>query len=337
MKEDLNLRVLLIFRDSKRGGKSVESIFDGLYPLLDKQVDLLRYEYLDHKSLIYNYRRIMELGANLFHITSDIYWLSFLLPANKCVITIHDIGHYLGMKGIRKWIYKRIFILWPAMRSGAITTVSHFTYQTLSQILPKKSMNKIIVIPNPVPPCIDQSMITKVPGNKIILQVGTSPHKNCETVIQALRGLPYKLHIVGPLSIEQLALLQSMNIQFIQSQSATYNEVMEAYRGADAITFISSFEGFGMPIIEAQATGRPVITSKNASLPEVAGKGAHYIEDIKSIEEVKGAIFKVMEDTLYREHLVEEGLINVKRFEIEGIAKKYAATYKEVSANKGFI
>lgn len=324
------IKVLLIVRDSNRGGKSVESIFSGLIPLLKKEVDISRYEYSDQKSVLYNYRKIMGSQADLFHITSDIYWLSLLLPSRKCILTIHDIGHYLGMSGVRRKIYKRLFILWPVKRAISITTVSHFTMRSLMSVLPQKLKKKIVVIPNPVPPGVQLSTIYKNAQLKIILQVGTSSHKNCETVIQAMQGLPYTLHILGPLSARQRDLIESTNIQLIHSQNATHDQVLDAYKQASAITFISSFEGFGMPVIEAQAIGRPVITSTKTSLPEIAGSGAHYVEDPKNIIEVREAIIKVMEDKSYQESLVKEGYLNVRRFDREDIAKKYTDLYKAV-------
>lgn len=322
------MKVVLIFRDPGRGGKSVEAIFSGLCPLLEKEMTIVSYEYEDDRSVWYNYRRIKALEADLYHITSDIYWLSLLLPYRKSILTIHDIGHFLSMKGIKKWIYKKIYIQWPVRFAKAVTVVSLFTYETLKQLISESRLRKVVVIHNPVPLNFVQNTNSEITGYKTVLQMGTSPHKNCESVIQALKNLPYRLHIVGPLTEVQRELLSSSKVHFDHSVNTSYDRVMEAYMRATVVTFISSFEGFGMPIIEAQAIGRPVIASQNASLPEIAGAGAHFIHDPSNIDEIRDALIKVIEDTSYRNELVERGRENIKRFDRERIARQYLQVYE---------
>jgi glycosyltransferase involved in cell wall biosynthesis len=84
-----------------------------------------------------------------------------------------------------------------------------------------------------------------------------------------------------------------------------------------------------MPILEAQATGRPVITSNLSSMPEVAGDGACLVNpyDVNSIKE---GIQKVISDNHYRQQLITNGLKNVKRFNPKTVAGQYESLYKKL-------
>jgi glycosyltransferase involved in cell wall biosynthesis len=93
--------------------------------------------------------------------------------------------------------------------------------------------------------------------------------------------------------------------------------------------FVSLHEGFGMPIIEANATGRPVVCSAVCSLPEVAGDAALYIKDPTQIAQIRAGILKVISEDDTRQQLVERGLQNAKRFSNETIT----AAYEEMYAN----
>ncbi len=98
------------------------------------------------------------------------------------------------------------------------------------------------------------------------------------------------------------------------------NEDLPAlYSGALALTFPSLFEGFGLPILEAQACGCPVLTSNVSSLPEVAGKAAVYVDPYSVNDIVKGMEEINNQDT--RNKLIKAGLENIKRFSWEKCAK----------------
>ena len=92
------------------------------------------------------------------------------------------------------------------------------------------------------------------------------------------------------------------------------------YSGAIALTFPSLFEGFGLPILEAQASGCPVLTSNVSSMPEVAGKGAIFVDPYSVDDIVKGMAEIVDEDTKRR--IIKAGFENIKRFSWERCARE---------------
>ena len=90
-------------------------------------------------------------------------------------------------------------------------------------------------------------------------------------------------------------------------------ELNHALSGAEALVFPSLYEGFGLPVLEAQAAGVPVLCSRVASLPEVAGEGALYFNP-QSVEEIALAMRKILEDKELRQKLIVAGQANVQRF-----------------------
>lgn len=92
------------------------------------------------------------------------------------------------------------------------------------------------------------------------------------------------------------------------------------YSGAVALTFPSLFEGFGLPILEAQASGCPVLTSNISSMPEVAGKGAVYV-DPYSVDDIVEGMEKVQNSKVKSQN-IKAGFENIKRFSWEKCARE---------------
>ena len=110
----------------------------------------------------------------------------------------------------------------------------------------------------------------------------------------------------------------------------TDGELVEAYRRCNMVVFASLYEGFGLPILEAQAIGRPVITSNFGAMKEAAGEGALLV-DPYSVESIREAILRVKNEPELREELIAKGLRNVERFRAETVAMKYAEIYRKLA------
>lgn len=98
--------------------------------------------------------------------------------------------------------------------------------------------------------------------------------------------------------------------------------------------FPSTYEGFGLPIIEAQATGRPVLTSKLEPMSSVAGDAACLV-DPYSVESIRAGVKKIIENESYRNELIEKGFKNVERFQLKNVTKQYIDLYQELIQRKG--
>ena len=137
------------------------------------------------------------------------------------------------------------------------------------------------------------------------------------------------MEIVGDLNPEQKQALAKFGVNYSNSGCLTDAEIVEKYRAADIVEFCSMYEGFGMPIIEANATGRPVVTGSIEPMASVAGGAACLVDPYDPIS-IRSGILRVFEDRPYREELVRLGFENARRFSAEAVAQSYVALYREL-------
>ncbi|WP_321471627.1 glycosyltransferase family 1 protein [uncultured Paludibaculum sp.] len=107
------------------------------------------------------------------------------------------------------------------------------------------------------------------------------------------------------------------------------DELPYLYAGAEALVYVSLWEGFGMPIIEAMACGTPVVTSNTSAMPETAG-GHALLVDPNSIEQISAALFRATQDHAWRQRARVNGIQRAKLFTWESVAEKFLGLYDEV-------
>lgn len=265
------------------------------------------------------------------HVTGDVHYLTFLLDRNRTVLTVHDLVSLERLKGVRRWV---LWLLWywlPVRRSRAIVTISETTRKALQDSV-RCDPAKIHVIHNNVS---DEFQPTPQPFNDTtpcILQIGTKPNKNLERVAAALQGISCRLSIVGPLGQAQADMLRRYGIEFENHVGLSREELVQQYVKSDMLIFASTYEGFGLPILEAQAVGRPVVTSNLSSMPEVAGGSACLVDPL-NVESIRAGILSVINNPSHRALLIEAGLRNVQQFRAAAVAQKYAKLYREIAAS----
>jgi glycosyltransferase involved in cell wall biosynthesis len=232
------------------------------------------------------------------------------------------------LSGIRQWIYWFFWLWLPIRRAAIITVVSSQIREEILRYV-RVDQKKIRVIPNGLSSEFKYEPKKRSNSVGVILHVGTSDNKNLNRVIVACACRPYKLVILGKLNSRQTSLLEVSGIEYEEYSQLAREEVVAQYRNADIVVFPSLYEGFGFPIIEANAVGTPIITSDRHPMKDVAGSAAHLVdpEDANSIG--KG-IDKVMGDPLYRETLILNGFDNIKRFSIEETSRQYESLYREL-------
>ena len=114
--------------------------------------------------------------------------------------------------------------------------------------------------------------------------------------------------------------------------SVDKQELESLYLEADLITFPSFHEGFGLPIIEAQASGTPVITSNISPMKEVAGEGAVLV-DPSLKEDIRSAILELLKNDELTKKLVKKGKRNADLYSVKIVANDYIEQYKELTNN----
>ena len=129
-------------------------------------------------------------------------------------------------------------------------------------------------------------------------------------------------------------MLARCGIEYENQTDISDAAIHQAYIDADVVTFISLAEGFGLPIIEANAIGRPVITSTLAPMCDVAGRAACLVNPV-NLKDIRDGIWSVLHNDAYREALVSHGYDNAKRFAARQVAEQYAQLYlKVMTANR---
>jgi glycosyltransferase involved in cell wall biosynthesis len=265
----------------------------------------------------------------LTHITGDIHFAALLLKRQNCILTVLDCGDLVGGRGWKQKLRKLVWFDLPVWKAAKITTISEAAKRDIVA-LTGCSESKISVIPVAISERfqrIEQSFNAACPR---VLQVGCAINKNIERLAVALQGINCQLSIVGQPTASQLNALNQANIDFEYFPRLSDEEILEQYAASDIVAFASTYEGFGMPIIEAQTIGRVVVTSNCSSMPEVAGTGALLVDplDVRSIRE---GIQRIISDSVLRESLIQNGFENAKRFDAETIAQQYLNTYIEFS------
>jgi glycosyltransferase involved in cell wall biosynthesis len=264
------------------------------------------------------------------HITGEIYYIALALRGENTILTIHDIDSLESVNKLKNLLIHLFWLYLPVRHARFVTVVSEYSKLKLLKATGIEA-DKVFVIPNSVP-FTEADYKPKLQINKqepVILQIGTKPNKNLENLIEGIRNLPCKLLIIGKLTEEQLSRLTNAHISFEQYVDLSYSEIKAIYYRTDIVTFVSIYEGFGLPILEANALGRPVITSNLASMPEVAGAGALLVDPFNP-EEIRDAIKKLLADDKFRNDLIAAGFKNVQRFKPELVTAMYEDLYEKV-------
>lgn len=274
--------------------------------------------------------RARRLAGAVNHILGDVHYLAWLLPRRRLILTVLDCVSLERLSGIRRWVLWFFWYWGPVRRARHITVISEFSKNALLKWV-KIRPNKIAVIYPPLSSEFTASPARPHGGWRQILQIGTSANKNLPRVIAALTGLDVTLTIVGDVSDDLRAQLREADLDYRQLANLTREELLAAYHATDIVMFASTYEGFGLPIVEANAVGRPVITSNCCSMPEAAGDAALLV-DPYSVEEIRQAVQSLMTDERLAAGLIERGLPNAERFRPDRIAEQFADLYRRASA-----
>ena len=278
----------------------------------------------------------LPAGA-IFH--SSYYRYTFQKNLKR-VITIHDLGYerrimQMGIKRAVNIFFKKIAI----RNADAIICVSETTRDDLYLFYPDLLKGKTVkVIYNGLSPEFLSSQEPPVPlQHKYILYVGGRQHyKNFEQLVLAMRDLPeYQLVIAGGgnLSDTHAALLKTqLKSRFQVCADLSTEALRSLYAAAFCLVYPSSYEGFGLPVIEAMASGCPVVTCDNSCLREVSGGAAVLIPEPGPAAIVDGIL--MLNDPALRTDLIEKGKLHAAKFSWERTVNATVDLYNELIEKK---
>jgi glycosyltransferase involved in cell wall biosynthesis len=270
-----------------------------------------------------------------------------LLLKTRRLNVIHDLAYF--SKSLNEYrpieaIYHRALMRLSCRIADQTVADSESTQMDLRQILHVRS-EKLRVIHLGVEPLFTEHVPAEV-GHQVLdrLEVkrpylfycgSLSPRKNVITAMRALKVLedriPHCLYLSGGVSWNDEDVrsywARELPDRVIHLGHLAERELRIVYAHADAFLYPSLWEGFGLPILEAQASGCPVLTSRLKSCPEVAGSGAHYV-NADSVESVRDGILQIVEDRAYRQRLIDAGHRNVERFSWQRCADGYLETMR---------
>jgi glycosyltransferase involved in cell wall biosynthesis len=259
------------------------------------------------------------------------------------IATHHDIT-YVRHPQSYTWQFRTAYRLMTPLllkRLKTLITVSQFSKREIGEFY-NFPAQKILVVPNAVGEEFQPGEPLQAGGSRYLLAVSSpSAHKNFSRMIQAflqLKGFDQvELRIVGgggavfsDPDLEALAKRDS-RVRFLGRLSDA--ELIEQYQGAAAFVFPSLYEGFGIPPLEAQACGCPVLAANAASIPEVLQSSALYFDPL-DVEHISRAMALALNSLTIRQHLRTLGLQNVARFSWDASARLISDRIDSVLARR---
>ena len=299
-----------------------------------------------------------EDAVEILHCTGNTAPI-FLNKRIRLISTIHDVMFLKDYSELPKSaslyqragrLYRKTIVPRTVKRLSRALTVSEFSKSDIIKHIPSLAHERIKAIYEAASEnyCrIDKTLALQkanskfgFDGNYILTLGATDPRKNTELVINQyieLRNankMNEKLLIVGIPNGEQAKfynIIQESHFKedVIFTDFVSEEDLVFLYNGATIFLYPSSYEGFGIPPLEAMACGVPVITSNATSIPEVVGDAAILINP-KNGEELKSALMKLLNEENQRATLIARGLEQARKFSWTKMAEETLMIYESV-------
>ena len=313
-----------------------------------------RFRFVPAKSPIYSVSEQWEIAklARDAQVLHSPHYNAPLLYRGNLVVTIHDLIHLTDptfKRTLAARFYARPMLNLVARRADCLIADSEFTKTQIVEHL-AVSPSKVVVVylgvsdhfcPHDRGQALPRASSLLGLKRPYILFVGNlKPHKNVKTVLHAFsqmcahRDFDHQLVILGddqkwkPGLVSECEKLGIDN-RVLFAQHVRHEDLPWVYSAARILVMPSFIEGFGLPVLEAMACGTPVVCSRAASLPEVAGDAAEYF-DPTSVEDLAAAIERVLNSEERQAELRQKGLERVRQFSWYECARRTLEVYRKV-------
>jgi glycosyltransferase involved in cell wall biosynthesis len=244
------------------------------------------------------------------------------------VVTIHDLAVLRHPETFNRWTrtYSRALLPRVARAAQRVITVSEFTRGELHELLDVPE-DKVRVIPNAVGPPFEAD--GKAAEGDYVLAVGTlEPRKNLDRLVGAFQraGLNgTRLLVTGQRGWGNVdpAGKSVQWLGFVPDE-----ELARLYRGARCVAYVSAYEGFGLPVLEAMACGAPVVAASTGAAPEVANEAAVLV-DPSDDDAIAAGLVEAIDRA---DELRERGLKRAGEFDWKRVAQETVEVYREAAA-----
>ncbi len=248
------------------------------------------------------------------------------------ITTVHDFTYEKFCKGLSAYVHK-IQKNYAIRHSDIIVCISNNTKKDLLEYLPDIDPRKIRVIYNGVSNDYHPVKTSRWNhlGDYVVFVGSRQPYKQFDFTVRALKDTTFKLVIVGGELNEKERVLIHETLgeeRYYYTGFLANAELNELYNQAFCLSYPSVYEGFGIPVLEAQRAGCPVIAYNASSIPEIIGDRTLLMNNL-SIDEFHSKL-QLLKNNVVRNTVIEAGLRNSHQYSWEKMGHEYIELYKEL-------
>lgn len=270
-------------------------------------------------------RRARRDGMDVLHCPTQRAPVRSPVPL---VVTIHDLAVLRHPEAFNRWTrtYSRYALPRAVRAARRVIAVSEFTKRELVELLDVPD-ETVRVIPNAVgEPFVAGGAVAE---GEYVLAVGTlEPRKNLPRLVEGYRraglnGVP--LLVAGARGWGDVR-VEADGVRWLGEVGD--DELARLYRGASCVAYVSLYEGFGLPLLEAMACGAPVVAGRTGAAEEVAGNAAVLVDPLDP-DAIAAGLAEALDR---RDDLRARGLERAKAFDWRDVARETVEVYREVAA-----
>jgi alpha-1,3-rhamnosyl/mannosyltransferase len=282
-------------------------------------------------------RMTLSLPRLLRRLHADLAHFLYAIPPGyrgRSVVTVHDLSfeHLADVMGFKDRLLFRTQVPRSVRRADRVLTGSEWTKRDLIERY-DLAAERIVVTPYGVDPVYHPEG-PRADGHYALFVGAIQPRKDPVNALEALALLngDLKLVLIGPDKLGGDQVRQAVDRLGLQQRvewkgHVERDELSALYRGAAVLVFPSRYEGFGLPVVEAMASGTPVVATTAGAIPEVAGDAAVLVEPGDPVA-LAGGIERALAD---RERLVAAGLERARRYTWAETARQTLEVYRELT------